>query len=132
MQRLRLTQSFVVVISALLFLSHISESYVVNSAGYWPTSRDDVEPASVSSPEEFSPPLAEEEPAYPLCPTHPSCWQNVFKYPAMAAVILQAIQNGQVVQQRQSRSLGSGQRRFHSAFDRFSKKSRFGTVRRKF
>lgn len=87
-----------------------------------------------------------------LCPLHPSCWANVVKNPAVTAAILSAIsqqqqrelrQLSQLQQQqhyaapsapvaglmyRQTRSEGAMKDKYHSLFDRFSKKSRFGSA----
>ena len=90
-----------------------------------------------------------------LCLLHPSCWANIVKSPGVTAAILAAISQQQQREQhqlamqqqryvsgasspaasvmyRQGRSSGAPKDKYASLFDRFSKKSRFGSaVRRK-
>ena len=91
-----------------------------------------------------------------LCLLHPSCWANIVKSSGVTAAILAAISQQQQREQhqlamqqqryvsgasspaasvmyRQGRSSGAPKDKYASLFDRFSKKSRFGSaVRRKF
>eukprot|EP00095_Tigriopus_kingsejongensis_P009899 maker-scaffold470_size172058-snap-gene-0.28 protein:Tk09899 transcript:maker-scaffold470_size172058-snap-gene-0.28-mRNA-1 annotation:"fructokinase" len=121
MPKFQLRHQFVVLIATfLLLLAQLSNCYVVNSEEYQPAAGDT---GLTSASDEY----AEED--LPVCPFHPACWQSVLKNPGMAASIIRAAQKGQLLQ-RQARSYDDGTRRFYSAYDRFSKKSRFGTVRR--
>ena len=105
--------------------------------------QSDNEPASASAEDDA------------LCLLHPSCWANIIKSPCMTAAILAAISQQQQREQhqlamqqqryvsgasspaasvmyRQGRSGGAPKDKYASLFDRFSKKSRFGSaVRRK-
>lgn len=89
-----------------------------------------------------------------LCLFHPSCWSNVVKNPGVTAAILSAISQQQQREQhqlalqqqhyvsgasspaasvmyRQGRSSGAPKDKYASLFDRFSKKSRFGSAVRR-